>query len=100
MTEALAAADFSPLAAPLVANVTAEVVTGPTLIRDLLVQQVTGRVRWRESVAALRAAGADTVVELGPGRVLSGLVRRCDRDLTLANAADPASLEALLKTLA
>ncbi|MEQ9189622.1 MAG: ACP S-malonyltransferase [Alphaproteobacteria bacterium] len=99
MDAALAAVALSPLAAPLIANVTAQAVTQPSLVRDLLVRQVTGRVRWRESVAALRAAGVDTVVELGPGRVLSGLVRRCDRDLTVASAADPASLDGVLKLL-
>jgi [acyl-carrier-protein] S-malonyltransferase len=63
------------------------------------VEQVTALVRWRESVLAMREAGVDTVVELGAGKVLSGLVKRIDRELTAISAGTPAELETLAKTL-
>ena len=71
----------------------------PETIRRLLVEQVTGLVRWRESVLAMKAAGVDTIVELGAGKVLSGLVKRIDRDIAASSAGAPAELEAVAKTL-
>jgi [acyl-carrier-protein] S-malonyltransferase len=65
----------------------------------LLVEQVTGMVRWRESVLAMKAAGIDTLVELGAGKVLSGLARRIDRELTGTAAGTPEDIEALVKSL-
>jgi [acyl-carrier-protein] S-malonyltransferase len=88
-----------PPAVPLVANVTAAPVRDPETIRRLLVEQVTGLVRWRESVLAMKEAGVDTIVELGAGKVLSGLVKRIDRDLAASSAGTPAELEALAKSL-
>ena len=81
MRSALAEATFRPPAVPLVANVTAAPVADPSQIKDLLVRQVTGAVRWRESIAFMRSAGVSEVFELGAGKVLSGLARRIDRDL-------------------
>jgi [acyl-carrier-protein] S-malonyltransferase len=71
----------------------------PSRARELLVAQVTAMVRWRESVLAMKAAGVDTVVEIGAGKVLSGLVKRIDRDIATHNVLTPAELEAFLKTL-
>jgi len=88
----------SPLV-PLVANVSAEQATDPSAIRELLIRQVTGTVRWRESVLAMIAAGVDRFVELGAGRVLSGLIRRIAPDAAVTPAGSPAEIEALLKTL-
>jgi [acyl-carrier-protein] S-malonyltransferase len=88
-----------PPAVPVVANVTAAPAKDPETIRRLLVEQVTGLVRWRESVLAMRAAGVDTIVELGAGKVLSGLVKRIDRDIAASSAGTPEELEALAKTL-
>jgi [acyl-carrier-protein] S-malonyltransferase len=99
MAEALAAAVIAPPAIPLIANVSAAKVTDPAEIRDLLVQQVTGTVRWRESVLACVAIGVDSFVELGAGRVLSGLVRRIAPDARSASAGTPGEIEALLKVL-
>lgn len=99
MEEALAAVAMEPPAVPLIANVTAAVVEEPETIRRLLVEQVTGLVRWRESVMAMKGGGVDTVVELGAGRVLSGLVKRIDRDLTVMSVGTPAEIEMFLKTL-
>ena len=90
---------FAPPAVPVVANVTAEPTSDPETIRALLVRQVTARVRWRESVFAMRDAGVDTLVELGAGRVLTGLTRRIDRDLTGLAVGTPADIEEFLKTV-
>ncbi|PPR10631.1 MAG: Malonyl CoA-acyl carrier protein transacylase [Alphaproteobacteria bacterium MarineAlpha11_Bin1] len=80
-------------------NVTAAPVDNPDEIKSLLVEQVTSMVRWRESVLAMRDGGVDTLIELGPGKVLSGLTKRIDRDLRSINAATPDEIEAVLKTL-
>jgi [acyl-carrier-protein] S-malonyltransferase len=84
---------------PLIANVIAAKVTDPAQIRDLLVRQVTATVRWRECVLAMTALGVDGFVELGAGKVLSGLSRRIAPDATTAAAGTPAEIEAVLKTL-
>jgi [acyl-carrier-protein] S-malonyltransferase len=99
MAEALAAAKILPPAVPVIANVTAAPVKDPETIRRLLVEQVTGLVRWRESVLAMREAEVDTIVELGAGKVLSGLVKRIDRDISASSAGTPEELEGLAKTL-
>jgi [acyl-carrier-protein] S-malonyltransferase len=99
MAEALAEAKILPPSVPVVANVTAAPVKDPETIRRLLVEQVTGLVRWRESVLAMKAAGVDTIVELGAGKVLSGLVKRIDRDIATSSAGAPAELEAVAKAL-
>jgi len=84
---------------PLVANVSAAKVSDPAAIRDLLVEQVTATVRWRESVLAMTALGVDSFVELGTGKVLAGLVKRIAPDAATASAGSPADIEALLKVL-
>ena len=99
LAEALAEIPILPPVVPLVANVTAAPVKDPETIRRLLVEQVTALVRWRESVLTMKEAGVDAVVELGTGKVLSGLVKRIDRDLTAVSVGTPVELEALAKTL-
>jgi [acyl-carrier-protein] S-malonyltransferase len=84
---------------PVVANVTAERATDPDEIRALLVRQVTETVRWRECILACTAMGVDSFLELGAGKVLSGLVRRISPDSTAASAGTPAEIEAMLRTL-
>jgi [acyl-carrier-protein] S-malonyltransferase len=74
-------------------------VKDPETIRRLLIEQVTGLVRWRESVLAMKEAGVGTIVELGAGKVLSGLVKRIDRDIAASSAGTPEELEALAKGL-
>lgn len=98
MSDALDGVALRRPVVPLVANVTACPEKDPDSLKRLLVEQVTGMVRWRESVLALRDAGVDTLVELGAGKVLSGLTRRCDRDLKSLNAATPRDIEVLLET--
>ncbi len=99
MAGALEKTPPGPPMVPLVANVSAAKATDPMLIRDLLVQQVTAMVRWRECVNAMVELGIDSFVELGTGKVLSGLVRRIAPDAATASAANPAEVEALLKVL-
>jgi [acyl-carrier-protein] S-malonyltransferase len=84
---------------PLVANVTAAKATDPDMIRDLLVRQVTGTVRWRECVAAMVAMGCDTFLEVGSGKVLTGLMKRNAPDASARACGTPAEIEAVLKAL-
>jgi [acyl-carrier-protein] S-malonyltransferase len=99
MREALAAVTIRPLAVPVVSNVTAEKTSEPETIRRLLVEQITGRVRWRESVLAFRELGVETTVEVGGAKVLTGMVKRIDKDLQTVTLDTPADIEAFMKTL-
>jgi [acyl-carrier-protein] S-malonyltransferase len=99
MEEALAATAISPPAIPLIANVTAAPVGDPTVIRRLLVEQVTAMVRWRETILTMKSDDVDRVIELGSGKVLSGLVRRIDGEMSGMSVGTPVEVEALLKTL-
>ena len=89
----LKAATFHPMRLPLVTNVDAEVIDSADKAREALIRQVTGAVEWERSMRALLAAGAETFVEVGPGKVLCGLMRQIDRAKTCWNVEDPASLE-------
>jgi len=96
------ALDETEIAAPspvLVANVTASSVQDPPIIRRQLVEQVTGMVRWRESVLYMKEQGVDTLIELGAGNVLTGLARRIDRELTGRSIQSPDDIETLLKDI-
>jgi [acyl-carrier-protein] S-malonyltransferase len=99
MAEALENAPPGAPVVPLIANVSAAKTTDPTEIRDMLVRQVTATVRWRECVQTMAALGVDSFVELGAGKVLSGLVRRIVPDAAAASAATPADIELVLKNL-
>ena len=99
MEEALAAAPPSAPAAPLVANVTAEPVEDAGEIRILLVKQVTAMVRWRESVLKMREMGVDAVIEIGAGKVLSGLARRIAPELKAISVGAPGDVEAALELI-
>jgi [acyl-carrier-protein] S-malonyltransferase len=99
MAEALAGAEMRAPVVPVVANVTAAKATDPAIIRDLLVKQVTGTVRWRESIAAMVAMGCDRFVEIGAGRVLTGLTKRIAPDARADAVGTPAEIEAFLKSL-
>jgi [acyl-carrier-protein] S-malonyltransferase len=99
MSEALANVVIRPPAVPVVANVTATETSEPDSIRRLLVEQVTSRVRWRESVAGFRALGVETTVEAGGNKVLTGMVKRIDRDLTTITLDLPADIDGFARTL-
>ena len=99
MADALAKVTIRPPAVPVVANVTAAEAREPDTIRRLLVEQVTGRVRWRESVLAFRALGIETTVEAGGAKVLTGMVKRIDKELQTVTLDTPADIEAFARTL-
>ncbi len=99
MAEALSAVTLRAPSIPVICNVSADIVTDPEAIRSHLVEQVTGIVRWRESVEFMKSKGVEQLVELGAGKVLSGLTRRIDRELTSVNAGSPAEIEELLKNI-
>lgn len=100
MAEALANAAVSPLIVPVVANVTARPTNEPTAVRKLLVEQVTGRVRWRESIEWMAGDGGVTrFVEVGAGKQLSGMVKRNAPDAEALALNEPAELEAFAKTI-
>ena len=90
---------FADLQVPLVTNVDATVVTTGAQAREALIRQVTQPVRWLESVEFLAGHGVQSLVESGPGKVLSGLVRQIDRDLSCVNIEDEASLRAVREAL-
>jgi [acyl-carrier-protein] S-malonyltransferase len=90
---------FAAPVPPLVSNVEATPNADPSRIKGLLLTQVTASVRWVECVQTLEKLGVTTLVELGPGKVLSGLVRRISKGLTCLNVEDPASLEKTLAAL-
>jgi [acyl-carrier-protein] S-malonyltransferase len=99
MQGALAKVTIRPLAAPVLANVTAAQTSEPEMVRRLLVEQVTGRVRWRESMLALKGLGVDTTVEMGGNKVLTGMVRRIDKDLQTLTLDTPDEIETFAKAL-
>ncbi len=99
MAEALGSTRPRAPVVPVVTNASAAKATDPSQIAELLVRQVTATVRWRESVLAMTALGVDSFVELGAGKVLSGLIRRIVPDAAVASAATPAEVEAVLKVL-
>jgi [acyl-carrier-protein] S-malonyltransferase len=96
----LRAATFRKLSVPLVTNVDAEATTSGEEARDALIRQVCLPVRWEDSVREMVERGVSTFVEVGPGRVLSGLLRQIDRSVRCFNVEDPASLEATLEKVA
>lgn len=99
MRDALSDVELNDPVVPVVANVTAEPVQDAGRIRDLLVEQVTSTVRWREGVLAMKERGVETTVEIGAGKVLSGLTRRIDRELSGQSVGTPADIEEFVKSL-
>ena len=99
MAEALGDAVMAVPVVPVVANVSAAKASEPDAIRALLVRQVTEAVRWRECVAAMVAMGCDRFVELGAGKVLTGLMKRNAPEATALSCGTPAEIEAVLRTL-
>ena len=97
MASALDRTAINPPVVPLIANVTAGSVIDPDEIKRLLVEQGTGVVRWRESVALMVQSGVDTHIEVGSGKVLSGMAKRINRDLTTVNLQSPADIETFLE---
>jgi [acyl-carrier-protein] S-malonyltransferase len=99
MASALARTSITAPFLPVMANVSAHSVSDAAQIRTNLVEQVTGQVRWRESIEALVALGVDTMVEIGTGKALAGMVKRINRDVTMINIESADDIDAFLKTL-
>ena len=99
MREALAGVDIKPPLVPLIANISASAVTAPDDIAAGLVAQVTGRVRWRESVSLMAHDGVTRLYELGAGKVLTGLARRINRDLKAGAIGSPDDIETFMADL-
>jgi [acyl-carrier-protein] S-malonyltransferase len=98
MAEALAGVEIAPPVVPVVANVRAGAVSDPATIRALLVEQVTGRVRWRESVQWMAGQGVTEYWEIGAGKALSGMIRRIDRDARTVAVGAPWDIVVALAT--
>ncbi len=93
MADALASVEIKAPAVPLIANVRAEAVNDPDVIRQLLVEQVTGSVRWRESVQYMVAQGVTEAWEIGAGKALSGMIRKIDRALACTAVGSPEDVQ-------
>ncbi|MBL4667566.1 MAG: ACP S-malonyltransferase [Sneathiella sp.] len=99
MAAKLADVAIVPPSIPIIANVTASEVNDPETIRALLIEQVTGRVRWRESVLYMGQQEVEPLVELGVGKILSSMVRRINKEMKGSSIQGPADIEAFLKSL-
>ena len=100
MAEALAGVQIDAPSVPLVANVTAARVVDPATIRDLLVKQVTGMVRWRESIVYMEEQGVTHYAEVGAGKALAGMIKRiAQQSPEIVSVGTPADVEAFLKTI-
>ena len=99
MKEALADVPIRAPKVPLVANVSAEAVSEPEIIRKLLIEQITASVRWRESVLWMSRKGVVEIWEIGAGKALSGMVRRINRDITCRNIAQPEDISTVIQCL-
>ena len=97
LAELLRSLTFSAARLPVAVNVDAALVTDPNQLRDALIRQVTGAVRWVDSIRLLIAQSPTHFIEVGPGKVLSGLMRQIDRSQTCLNVEDEASLEKTLQ---
>lgn len=99
MAAALQETNFNTPSAPVVANVTARAETNPDTLKELLVKQITGTVRWRESVLYMRDNDVTEMIEIGAGKVLSGLARRIDRSIACESVGSPEQIEKLIERL-
>jgi [acyl-carrier-protein] S-malonyltransferase len=99
MEDRLAKETIAPPRVPVISNVSINPESDPDTIRRLLVEQVTGRVRWRETIAGLRDRGVTSVVEVGAGKVLTTMAKRIDKDLPATSIETPQEVEAFMKAL-
>ncbi len=99
MRHALAEVEFKTPAVPVIANVTSQPVSDPNALRDLLVEQVTASVRWRESVLYMKQQGVTNLLECGTGAVLSGMTKRIDKEIAAQSLSTPEDIDAFLKTV-
>lgn len=94
MAVALNDATFAPPSVPIITNVSAEPQNDPDKLRLMLIEQITGKVRWRETILKMGELGVDQLIEAGTGKVLSGLVRRINRDIKGLSLQSPSDIEA------
>jgi [acyl-carrier-protein] S-malonyltransferase len=99
MAEALANVTVRPPSVPVIANVVAKPISDPAEIKQRLVEQVTGTVRWRECIATMAASGITEFYEIGAGKVLSGLIKRTAATAATSNLGTPADIDAAWKIL-
>jgi [acyl-carrier-protein] S-malonyltransferase len=99
MAERLGKETITPPRVPVISNVSINPESDPDTIRRLLVEQVTGRVRWRETIAGLRDRGITSAVEVGAGKVLTTMAKRIDKDLPATSIETPQEVEAFMRTL-
>lgn len=99
MAQALAEVDMNRPSVPLIANVRAAEISDPAVIRSLLVEQVTGSVRWRESVSWMAAHDVTEIWEIGAGKALSGMIRRIAKDVTCRTVGTPEDVVAAVDSL-
>ncbi len=99
MAQALGEVDINAPAVPLVANVVAHDVNDPAVIRSLLVEQVTGSVRWRESVAWMAEQGVTQTYEVGAGKALTGMIRRIHKEMATATVGTPEEAKTAAQTI-
>lgn len=99
MDERLGQETITPPRVPVISNVSVNPESDPNTIRRLLVEQVTGRVRWRETIAGLRDRGITSAVEVGAGKVLTTMAKRIDKDLPATSIETPQEVEAFMKLL-
>ena len=98
MAEAFSKVSFKNPSSPIIANYTALPVTDPIEIKNLLIKQITGRVRWRETINYISQSGVDKVIEIGAGKALTGMIKRINRDINCHNIATPDDLNKFLST--
>ena len=99
MEDALQKVTLRPPRVPVIANVSVAPESNPEQIRKLLVEQVTARVRWRETIAGMRDRGITSVLEVGAGKVLTTMAKRIDKDLPASSIESPQEIEVFIKTL-
>lgn len=99
MGEELEHVEIHPIAIPYIANVTADYVTDEKDVKPLLTKQVSSSVRWQQTVERMIADGVDTFVEIGPGKTLSGFMRKIDKDVKVYNVEKLADLEKAVEAL-
>ena len=99
MAEALFETTILPPTIPIIANFTAKETRNPETIRNNLINQVTGRVRWRETILRIKQIGIDTLVEAGSGKILGGLTKRIDRELCSISIQNPKDIDSFLHSL-
>ncbi len=97
MEKSLQQVDIQAPHIPIIPNVTVVPETHPSILKNLLIQQITGRVRWRETILSMKEKGVTCIIEVGPGKVLAGLIKRIDPDMQVMSVHTPSDIEECVK---